>query len=373
VANPKTALIVGGGIAGMSAAIALARVGVVADLVDLDPEWRVFGAGLSITGPTLRAFRQLGVIDEVREAGFFSSTIKMFAQDGTPLAEIANPPLEPGIPAAGGILRPVLHRILSDRTRASGANIRLGVSVAGLSETGDAVDVRFTDGSEKSYDLVIGADGCMSRVRQLLFPDAIAPKFTGQGCWRVLADRPPEVTSTEIYFGDDVKAGVNPCSPDKLYMFVTSAMPGNPRIDPVNGIHQLAELIAPFGGTVGKIREGLSEHSNFNYRPLEAMLLPRPWSVSKVGVIGDAAHATTPHLASGAGIAVEDALVLAEEMIAANTVEEGWRRFEERRWERCRMVIETSVRIGDIEIAHGSRSEIAGLMEGAARSLAEAI
>ena len=333
----------------------------------------MFGAGLSITGPTLRAFRQLGVIDEVREAGFFSPSIKMFAQNGTPLAEIANPPLEPGIPAAGGILRPVLHRILSERTRAGGTNVRLGLSVAALADKGEAVEVRFTDGSTERYDLVIGADGCMSRIRQLLFPDAPVPKFTGQGCWRVLADRPAEVTGAEIYFGNHVKAGLNPCSPDKMYMFVTSAMPGNPRVDPVHGIHQLADLIAPFGGTVGKVRDSLGEDSSFNYRPLEALLLPRPWSVSKIGVVGDAAHATTPHLASGAGIAVEDGLVLAEEMIAADTVEEGWRRFEERRWERCRMVIETSVRIGDIEIAHGPQNEIAGLMEGAARRLAEAI
>src|SRR5688572_4348195 len=111
-------LIVGGGIGGMSTAIRLARQGVVADLVDLDPAWRVYGAGITITGPTLRAFNQLGIIDAVRAEGFFSSRVKLFTQQGVQIGETVVPVLEEGIPAAGGILRPVLHRILSERTRA---------------------------------------------------------------------------------------------------------------------------------------------------------------------------------------------------------------------------------------------------------------
>ena len=365
-------LIVGGGIAGMSTAIRLAHYGVAADLVDLDPNWRVLGAGLSITGPTLRAFKQLGIIDEVREAGFFSPTVKMFAQDGEPLAEVQNPQLEPGIPAAGGILRPTLHRILADRTRAIGGDIRLGLNIESLTEDGQ-VNVRFSDGSERSYDLVIGADGSMSRVRQLLFPGAPTPTFTGQGCWRALAERPAEVTCAEIYFGDEVKAGVNPCSPTHMYLFITSAMPGNPRIDPVRGLDQLSDMMAPFRGTIAKVRAGLSSESSFNYRPLEALLLPRPWSRGKVGLIGDAAHATTPHLASGAGLAVEDGLVLADEMTAAPSVEEGWTRFEARRWNRCRLVVETSLKIGAIEQAHGPQQGIAALMGMASQALAQPI
>lgn len=362
-------LIVGGGISGMANAIRFAHHGMRVDIVDLDPEWRVFGAGISITGATLRAFNQLGILDEVREEGFFSPSVKLFSQDGSAMGQVDSPPLEPGIPAAGGILRPTLHRILSDRTKLTGADVRLGVSVESIEQNGE-VAVRFTDGSERSYDLVVAADGAVSKTRSLLFPDAPAPQFTGQGCWRVLADRPAEVTGAEIYFGEHVKAGVNPCSPEKMYMFVTSAMPGNPRVDPERGIETLREMIAPFGRTVAKVREGLGSDSSFNYRPLEAFLMPRPWSIGRVGLIGDAAHATTPHLASGAGIAVEDGLVLADEMAAAATVEEGWASFEARRWERCKLVVETSVQIGRIEQARGAQSEIAGLMAQATRALA---
>lgn len=363
-------LIVGGGIGGMSTTIRFAQKGVVADLVDIDPEWRVLGAGLTITGPTLRAFRQLGVLDDIRLHGNISTKVKLFTGDGTLINESYVPVLEEGLPATGGILRPVLHQILSERTRASGAAIRLGVTVESFEQDAGSVRVHFTDGTSKNYEIVIGADGVMSKMRQLLFPDAPVPQFTGQGCWRVLADRPEGLEGAEIYFGKDIKAGITPCAPDKVYMFVLNAMPDNPWVHPEEGIERMRGLIADFGGNIAAIRDGMGPHSSFNYRPLESLLLPRPWSKGRVGLLGDAAHATTPHLASGAGIAVESALVLVDEMLSAPTVEEGWKRFEARRWERCKLVVETSVRIGQMELDHESEIEKVKAMDGANRALA---
>ena len=89
--------------------------------------------------------------------------------------------------------------------------------------------------------------------------------------------------------------------------------------------------------------------------------------------LGDAAHATTPHLATGAGLAIEDALVLAEEMAAADSVAEGWQRFEARRWERARMVVETSVQLGRMELAHADSGDQARLFGQAVAALAEPI
>lgn len=345
-------LIVGGGVGGMATAVALAQQGIVADLIDIDPQWKVLGAGITITGPTIRAFKALGIIDEVRAEGSFSSKVSLFTHKGEPIAEHIMPPLAADLPAAGGILRPVLHKILSTRTRAVGTHVRLGLTVSDLTQDAEGVDVRFSDGTTGRYDCVVGADGAFSNVRGLLFPGAPKPQFTGQGCWRVLADKPRGLQGGQMYYGPDIKAGVTPCSPDKMYMFVNTAMPGNPRVDPETGIDMLREFIADFGGVIATVREGLGPHSALNYRPLEAMLLPRPWAKGRIGLIGDAAHATTPHLASGAGLAVEDALVLAEEMTAASSVAEGWQRFEERRWERSRLVVETSVRLGQMELAH---------------------
>lgn len=366
-------LIVGGGVGGMATAIALAQRGVGADLIDIDPQWKVLGAGITVTGPTLRAFKVLGIIDEVQAEGNFSPKVGLFTQHGELIAEHVMPPLAADLPASGGILRPVLHRILSTRTTQAGTNVRLGLTVSSLTEDADGVDVRFSDGSEGRYDCVVGADGASSAVRNLLFPHAPKPQFTGQGCWRVLADRPPELAGGQMYYGVDRKAGVTPCSRDKMYMFVNSAMPGNPRVDPEKGIDMLRDIIADFGGTIARVREGLGPHSALNYRPLEALLLPRPWSKGRVGLIGDAAHATTPHLASGAGLAIEDAIVLAEEMTAASTVAEGWQRFEARRWERCRLVVETSVRLGQMELAQEDSAEQTRLFGQVTAALAEPI
>jgi 2-polyprenyl-6-methoxyphenol hydroxylase-like FAD-dependent oxidoreductase len=79
-------------------------------------------------------------------------------------------------------------------------------------------------------------------------------------------------------------------------------------------------------------------------------------------MIGDAVHATTPHLASGAGIAVEDALVLSDYLASEADIGRALDLFEERRWERCRMVVENSVAIGDMELNHASPDKLQALM-----------
>jgi 2-polyprenyl-6-methoxyphenol hydroxylase-like FAD-dependent oxidoreductase len=370
----RRALIVGGGIGGMAATIAFRRSGIEVDLIDLDPDWRVYGAGITITGPTLRAFQRLGILEAVGEVGSFSDHVKFFDAAGNYLSSLDVPPLEDGIPGTGGILRPKLHKIMSDRTRASGADIRLGLTVADLAQDDDGVDVVFTDGSAGRYDLVVAADGSHSQMRERLFPAAPKLAFTGQGCWRMLAKRPEGVTSAEIYFGpDSLKVGFNPCSADSMYLFATVAMPGNPHVPDSQLMDGMRAILAPFGGRVAEIRDQLGEHSSINYRPLFAMLVAPPWNIGRVGMLGDAVHATTPHLASGAGISIEDGLVLAEEMVGAATIEAGWQAFTRRRWPRARLVVENSVEIGRLEQEGGNDAAIRDLMASSTRALAEAI
>jgi 2-polyprenyl-6-methoxyphenol hydroxylase-like FAD-dependent oxidoreductase len=110
------------------------------------------------------------------------------------------------------------------------------------------------------------------------------------------------------------------------------------------------------------------------FRPLEGLLVPRPWSLGRIVLIGDTVHATTPHLASGACIGIEDALVLAEELQrGTGDVRAALAAFEARRWERCRMVVENSSRLGEIEIAGGDKEEHARIMRSSLMSLAEQI
>jgi 2-polyprenyl-6-methoxyphenol hydroxylase-like FAD-dependent oxidoreductase len=99
-----------------------------------------------------------------------------------------------------------------------------------------------------------------------------------------------------------------------------------------------------------------------NYRPLEWMLLPRPWHRGRIVLIGDAAHATTPHMASGAGLAAEDGLVLGEEIARTDDVGQALDAFGERRFERARLVVENSVRVGEIEMAGGNQMDAARML-----------
>ena len=117
----------------------------------------------------------------------------------------------------------------------------------------------------------------------------------------------------------------------------------------------------------------LDEDSQIIYRPLESLLMPSPWYKGRVVLIGDTVHATTPHMASGACIGIEDALVLADELARAGSVDQALDRYLARRWERCRMVVQNSGRLGAIEIAGGDREEHARIMRDTLIALAAPI
>ena len=368
-------LVIGGGFSGMSAAIQLRKAGASVDLVEIDPGWRSYGAGISVLGPTLRAFRTLGILDEFLKRGAGTDGVDLFTSSGHPIGSLPTPRLAgPDVPGQGAIMRPVLAAILAEATKAAGTTVRLGATFSALDSAADGVWVRLTDGSEADYDLVIGADGLGSKTRAAVFPNAPAPRYIGQCVWRAVMPRPPEIVRTRFWMGDKVKVGVNPVSPDEMYMFVTEDRPTNDRLDPSRFVEMLKALLLPFSDPVVKaIRDSLSEGSRIVYRPLEALLLPRPWSVGRVVLIGDAVHATTPHLASGACIGIEDAIVLAEEVDRAADIVAALKAFEDRRWERCRMVVENSLRLAEIEITGGDQAEHADIMRKSMMALAAPI
>ena len=356
-------LIVGGGIAGMCAAIELRKRGTQVDLVELDPHWRVYGAGITLSGPTLRAFTEIGVIDAIMERGWCADGADICTADGHKVGELPTPRVgRPDVPGGGGILRPMLARILRHHTLASGAAVRCGTTFSVIEPDGDGVRVSFTDGREERYDLVLGADGLQSTLRDKLFPDAPRPRYTGQGSWRAVVPRPPEITRAAIFMGPTIKAGVNPISKEEMYLFVTEPRETAEFIDEQHWPEVLRGLLAPFGGAVGQIRDGLNPQSRIVYRPFFAVLVPPPWHRGRVVLIGDAAHATTPHLASGAGIGIEDAIVLAQELDRADDIETALTAFTTRRYERCRTVVENSLRLGDMERTGASKEEHAQLM-----------
>lgn len=368
-------LIIGGGFSGMSAAIELRKAGVDVDLVEIDAGWRSYGAGISLGGATLRAFARLGILDAFLAHGNAADGVDICLPHGPKIASLPTPRLAgPDVPGGGGIMRPVLARILAEATRASGASVHLGCTFTTIEQDADGVDVSFTDGQRRRYDLVVGADGLYSKVREAVFPGAPKPRYSGQSVWRAVLPKPPEIDTATMWMGPKVKPGVNLVSKTEVYLFVTEPRPTNDHVDPATFAAHLRGLLADFSApTVQNIRDQIGPNSQIVFRPLEGLLMPRPWSRGRVVLIGDAVHATTPHLASGACIGIEDALVLADELARHNHVPAALAAFEERRWERCRMVVENSARLGEIEITGGDKDEHSRIMRESLMALAQPI
>lgn len=376
MSNPvQKALVIGGGFSGMAAAIELRKRGISVDLVEIDQGWRSYGAGITLGGPTLRAFRSLGILDAFLEQGSAADGAELHLANGVHIATLPTPRVAgPDVPGSGAIMRPVLAGILADATRSAGVNVMLGTTFSSIAPDPDGATVELSNGRTGRYDLVIGADGLHSKVRESVFPEAPKPAYTGQCVWRAVVDRPAELKTAMMWLGPKVKVGINPVSRSQAYIFVTEDRPAKRRLDEGEYLGTFKDLLAPFSAPmVAALREGLSEKNAIVYRPLEAILLPRPWHKGRVVLIGDAVHATTPHLASGACIGIEDAIVLAEELERSTDVETGLAAFEERRWERCRMVVENSLRLGEIEITDGDKQEHAGLMRDSMIALAAPI
>lgn len=345
-------LVVGGGIGGMAAAIQLAKQEHSVHIIDIDPQWRVYGAGITITGPTLRAYKHLDMVDDIATHGAITNGSKIFKFDGTFLRELDEPPLEDGLPATGGIMRPVLHKLMQKRVKAHHVNVRLGITVDAFAHDDDGVTATLSDGEQERYDMVIGADSVYSRVRKLAFEHAASAQPTGQGCWRVSMRRPPDFDRGEFYFGyPDRYCGITACGTDAVYLWLVVPHTEGEYIPEEEQYERLKGLLEPFGGSAGWIRDHMTPDDWVNFRPLEAVIQTRPWHSGRIVLLGDSAHATTPHLASGAGMAVESAVVLAEEMAnAKGDIDAAIAAYEQRRYERCRDIVETSVDIGKAQL-----------------------
>jgi 2-polyprenyl-6-methoxyphenol hydroxylase-like FAD-dependent oxidoreductase len=367
-------LIVGGGVAGMAAAIALGRVGVRAELVEADAQWRVYGAGITLSGATLRACEQLGIFQAVAERGYTSDGICVCDLQGTPLSVLPTPSaVGTRVPGSGGILRPVLHSILGSATQASSTAVRLGVTVQRIEQRADHIEAHFSDGTQGQYDLLIGADGLFSATRVQLFPLAPAPIYTGQCIWRALLPRPPQIDRRHFFLGGPCKVGLNPVSQTHMYLFLLESRPAKHWMAESALPASLRKLLEPYGGVLRAVREALDTQSQIILRPLETFMLPAPWHSGRALLIGDAAHPTTPQLASGAGMAMEDALVLADEVARQATVDEVCRTFMRRRYERCQLVVRNSIEIGRREQAREPIESQTELVAQSLRVLAEPI
>jgi 2-polyprenyl-6-methoxyphenol hydroxylase-like FAD-dependent oxidoreductase len=347
----QKALVVGAGIGGLTAAVALRRQGIEVDLVEIKPVLTVYGVGIIQPNNTLRALDQIGLARACVDAGQAFPGWRIHDAAGNVLMEApATSDAAPGYPPNNGITRPKLHAILTDAAAGAGAVIRFGVTIDRFEETAAGVDVRFTNGESGRYDLIVASDGLNSDVRRRLFGDAYEPQFTGQGVWRYNLPRPADLEWAALFVAPDSKAGLVPLSPTLMYMLLVTTEPGNPPMKGLQMADEMRRRLGSYTGLIGQLKPLITDSDAVVYRPMESMLLPSPWMKGRVLVIGDAAHTTTPHLAQGAAMAIEDAVLIGELMGRDAPLSALLDEFMARRFTRSKFVVDSSRQIGAWEM-----------------------
>lgn len=345
-------LVIGGGIGGLTSAIALKAKGFDVDVIERDPNWTVYGVGIIQQANVLRAMDDLGLLDDFLSAAFGFDKVDIYAPNGERVASIPSPKLSPDYPANVGIGRPALQKVLGDRAKESGARVRLGVTATAFDDNGPDLRVSFSDGTEGAYDLAIGADGIYSTTRRMIMPEAPSPEFTGQGVWRYNFPRPESMTCLQAYEGA-IGIGLVPLSQTLMYMFVTTPEPGNPHYSREGLAAAMRQKLAQAPSAFAAYAEQIVNDAAVVYKPLEWLFVTGDWHKGRITLLGDAVHATVPHLGQGAGMAIEDSLVLADELARADSPEEAFTAYRTRRFERCKYVVEHSKAICDAQLGKG--------------------
>jgi 2-polyprenyl-6-methoxyphenol hydroxylase-like FAD-dependent oxidoreductase len=366
----NSVLVVGGGLAGAATAVHLAAAGVAVDLIEIKPDVAAVGSGITLQGNALRELRSLGVWEQVQAAGYAFDVTGIRAPDpaGSIVAEVPDAKTGgPDLPAAMGMPRPELARILVDRATDVGVKVRFGTTSTELVQDDDGVDVTFSDGSTGRYDVVVGADGVRSWTRRALGVQ-LETRSIGMGIWRAFGPRPASVTRTDLYYGGpSFIAGYCPTGQDSLYAYIVEPAQDRSGLSPDEQLATMKQLSQAYHGPWDEIRETLTDPSRVNYTWFETHVLEEPWNRGRVVLIGDAAHTCPPTIAQGGAMALEDAVVLAELLTERQTLDQGlWDAFTARRYQRAKTVVDASNTLAQWQVEH-VQGDIPGLM----RSIAE--
>lgn len=349
MSNVKKVLVVGAGIGGQSVAIGLKKTGFEVDIIELHKEFNVYGVGIIQQANALRALDAIGVADEAMRRGSPYGKVKLCLPHGVQIGEAGTPPIG-RFPSHNGISRKILHDVLFEEAQRIGLQYRMGVTVESIDNQPDAAHVTFSDGTTSTYDIVIAADGVSSKVRKIIFGE-FKPNYVGLSVWRYAFKRPADLDTGYIFFNKKHKLGVIPMTADTCYIFVNSAEGDNPIIPEDQLVDKLKAYMSAYPiPMVQELIPQVTDAKLVNYRTLETLKMPAPWYKNRVVVLGDAAHTTIPQLGSGAALAIEDAVVLIEELQKEGEVEEVFERYMKRRYDRCKMVVDVSETLGAWEL-----------------------
>ncbi|MGV3639346.1 MAG: FAD-dependent monooxygenase [Adhaeribacter sp.] len=345
--NPDQKIIIlGGGIAGLTTAIALNRIGIRTRVYEAAPEIKAVGAGLVLAANAIKGFKKLGLDQAVMAEGRLLDAFRILDASGRTITQTDSLASSRKYGADNfTIHRANLHRVLMSFLAPE--DLHTNKCCLGFEEKQNQVLLHFSDGSSELSDFLIAADGINSPIRRQLVP-AAKPRYAGYTCWRAVIDSPsPELTETTETWGPQGRFGIAPLARNKLYWFACVLAPEN---DSRLQQHAPADLLNLFRGYHPPIPEiiGHTKKEDLIWNDL-ADLAPLPhYAFGNVLLIGDAAHATTPNLGQGACQAIEDAVVLADEIAKAKNIPEAFRSFEKKRLARTHYVVRQSRLLGQV-------------------------
>lgn len=348
--SKRTVTICGGGLGGLTLGLALRKYGIPFRIFERAPGLSEIGAGITLWSNAIAVLRHLGVADAVRAVAEPSLGGVIGLSSGESLFEAT-----PGdIGDAGGPLeiwgahRVELQRALYERLPPDAVNF--AAPYLGHRQTPSGVVARFGQYGEITSSLLVGADGIGSSVRAALF-GASRPRYAGYVCWRAVCPVPPGWGGVAgEFWGVGDRFGVVKLPSERLYWFAVvnatedSELRGA-AVDARSFKPFLLERFARYHFDVPAIIEH-TDPSAIDFRHIIDRPPARGWSCGAVTLLGDAAHATTPNMGQGAGMAFESALILARCLVAPGTLRNALMRYERTRWSRTQRITETSWTIG---------------------------
>ena len=330
LSEPPSVLIVGAGIAGLALGRALRARGISAEIIERTTAWTPAGTGIYLPANGVRALQSLGIGDAVTSRSVRMTYQRILDNRGRLLAEVHLDAVWGVVGPCVGMRRADLHSMLLDG--AHGVPLRLGTTVTALTESHDAVTVVFDDGVQREYDTVVGADGVHSTIRRLAF-GSTPPNYVGQVSWRFLSEHTHGITNWTVML-DRRRAFLTVPVPGGLYCYADLTCE---RIERASDLTPLRSLFLDFAAPMDAILDRLVNTDAVHFAPIEEVTV-EPGVTGRIVLIGDAAHATSPNMAQGACMALEDALVLSEMLASGGRVADQLLAFSERRRARIRWV-----------------------------------
>ena len=341
----KTAIIIGAGVGGLCAAIALRNIGIEATVYERAGMLGDVGAGLVIAANAIRSLRRMGLADSAIAAGSKLTQTQIRTNKGVVLAatDMRNYESLFGAPSIA-IHRAALHKVLLDALPAS--SVKLGASCFSVEQDEEGVTAHFEDGSEARADFLIGADGVRSIIRRQLFP-SIELRYSGYTAWRGAVTSRDEVALgiTSETWGRGNRFGIIRMDTERIYWFATANTKQGVTYAPDKQKKALLDIFGnwhhPIKALIESTPADVILHNDISdFTPMNE------WSVGRIILLGDAAHATTPNMGQGACMAIESADVLAQCLAQNNDVVSAFKEYETRRKPRTAFITNQSWQIG---------------------------